>query len=60
VPTTKAERRALTEAIAWLAGERRRKIRADLRGKVIDHINGDLSDYRLSNLRITTMQENNR
>ena len=55
---TKPERRALAEAIAWLAGERRREIRADLRGKVIDAIDGNPRNLDISNLRITTMSEN--
>ena len=60
VTIPKAERRALTEAIAWLAGERRREIRADLRGKVIDCIDGNHSNLDISNFRVTTMPENRR
>lgn len=57
---TRQERRALTEAIAWLAGERRREVRADLRGRVIDHLDGNPRNMKLSNLRVATMPENNR
>lgn len=54
------ERRALSEAIAWLTGERRREVRADLRGRVLDHIDGNPRNAALSNLRVTTTAENNR
>ena len=56
----KAERRALDEAIMWLAGERRREVRADLRGKIIDHIDGNAYNCDIANLRVSTMKENNR
>lgn len=55
---TRQERRALSEAIAWLAGERRREGRADLRGKMIDHLDGNIYNNELSNLRVVTMPEN--